>query len=92
MDTLPFKPVELLAIDPARNIRRRWRIAASRDLFDQIIVETSWGRIGAAGRAMVRSFPDEQRATRYVAGLLRLRGTAQRRIGVGYAPVQPGAV
>ena len=41
--------VELVALDPARNIRRRYAIVASVDLFGMIVVETCWGRIGAAG-------------------------------------------
>ena len=47
--TLP-DPVELVAVDPARNIRRRYAIVASVDLFGMIVVETRWGRIGVAYR------------------------------------------
>ncbi|SEN61750.1 WGR domain-containing protein, predicted DNA-binding domain in MolR [Sphingomonas gellani] len=86
MDTLPFHPIELVAVDAARNIRRRWSVVAMRDLFGRVVVETGWGRIGTAGRSLVRSFPDEASAARYVAALLRVRGTAWRRIGVGYVP------
>ncbi|MEH3158286.1 MAG: hypothetical protein PGN08_04730 [Sphingomonas taxi] len=49
MDELPFTPVELVAVDAARNIRRRWRVAACRDLFGHVLVETGWGRIGGRG-------------------------------------------
>lgn len=87
METLLPEPTELVAIDPARNIYRRWRVMASRDLFGQVIVETGWGRIGAAGRRLVRSFPTEAEAARYVTRLLRVRGTAARRIGLAYRPV-----
>ncbi|USU03377.1 WGR domain-containing protein (plasmid) [Sphingomonadaceae bacterium OTU29LAMAA1] len=89
MDTLPFTPVELVAIDAARNIRRRWRIAAYRDLFGQVMIETGWGRIGGQGRELVRSFADEGDALRYVRALLVRRGSATRRIGVGYRPINP---
>lgn len=90
MDALPFTPVTLVAIDPARNIRRRWQVAAARDLFGMVVVETAWGRIGSArrgagqGRALARSFPDEAQALRYIRILLARRATARRRIGVDY--------
>lgn len=86
MDTLPFTPIELVAIDAARNIRRRWRIAAYRDLFGQVMIETGWGRIGGRGRDLVRSFGNEGEALRYVRALLARRGTATRRIGTAYRP------
>lgn len=89
MDDLPFTPVELVAIDARRNVRRRWRIAASRDLFGQVMIETGWGRIGARGRTLVRSFGAEAEALRYVRALLARRGTAMHRIGVGYRPATP---
>lgn len=89
MDTLPFTPVELVAIDTARNIRRRWRVAAYRDLFGQVMIETGWGRIGGRGRDLVRSFADEADALRYVRALLARRGRATRRIGVRYRPAAP---
>lgn len=89
MDTLPFTPLELVAIDTARNIRRCWRVAAYHDLFGQVMIETRWGRIGGRGRKLVRSFVDEAEALRYVRALLARRGTATRRIGVGYLPINP---
>lgn len=48
-------PIELVALDPARNVRRGYSITASLDLFGMILVETRWGRIGARGQA--RSWP-----------------------------------
>ena len=89
MDTLPFTPLELVAIDAARNIRRRWRVAAYRDLFGRVMIETGWGRIGGQERGMVSSFADEGEALRYVWTLLARRGTATRRIGIGYRPIDP---
>lgn len=86
MDTLPFTPVELVAIDAARNVRRRWRVVAYCDLFGQVMVETGWGRIGGKGRALVRSFADADAALRYLRGLLARRAGAVRRIGVAYRP------
>jgi predicted DNA-binding WGR domain protein len=86
MAPLPFTPVELVAIDPARNLSRYWRICASHDLFGEVVVQTSWGRIGRRGRTLVRSFAGEAQAARYVAGLMRIRRTAERRIGAAYVP------
>ena len=87
MDVLPFEPLELAALDPARNISRRWRVAATRDLFGRVMVETGWGRIGARGRVLVRSFAEEDEALRYVRALVARRRTARRRIGVSYERV-----
>lgn len=88
MDTLPLEPIELVALDPARNIRRRWRVVATRDLFGRWCVETNWGRIGGAGRTLVRSFAEEAEARRYVAALLGIRARAPRRLGVPYLPAR----
>ncbi|GAA0661814.1 putative DNA-binding WGR domain protein [Sphingomonas insulae] len=87
MDTLPFTPVDLIAIDAARNIRRRWHIAAYRDLFGRVMIETGWGRIGWQGHTLVRSFVDEGGALRYVRVLLARRRRATRRIGTAYQPI-----
>lgn len=89
MDELPFTPIDLVAIDDARNVRRRWQVAAYRDLFGQVMIETRWGRIGTQARALVRSFADEAAARTYVRGLLARRGRAVRRIGVAYRPAVP---
>lgn len=84
MDTLPLEPIDLIAVDPTRNIRRRWSLVASRDLFGDILVETSWGRIGARGQQLTKCFPNETMALRYARALLARRRTAERRLGVGY--------
>lgn len=82
-----FDTTVLVAIDPARNIRRRYSISVSIDLFGIIIVETRWGRIGANGQAKRLSFSDHATAERHVAATLRKRGTAENRIGVAYRPL-----
>jgi predicted DNA-binding WGR domain protein len=84
MDALPFDPVELRAIDAARNIQRRWCVIAYRHLFGHVMVETGWGRIGARGRSLVRSFGDEAEARRYIRTLLTRRASARVRLGVAY--------
>ena len=89
MDQLPFTPVELVAINAQRNMRRRWRIAACRDLFGHVTIETGWGRIGGQGRRLLRSFATDADALRYVRTLLARRRGAARRIGTAYRPVDP---
>ncbi|MFW2828372.1 WGR domain-containing protein [Sphingomonas sp. ID0503] len=80
-------PIELVAFNPARNIRRRYSITASLDLFGMIVVETRWGRIGAAGKVQRHAFADWTAAERHIAANLRRRGTAETRIGVPYEVV-----
>jgi len=87
-----FSPIELAALDPARNIRRRYAICVTPDLFGAYIVETSWGRIGARGQCKRFSFPDRAGAERHVAAILRRRNTAENRIGVPYRPVRAVAL
>ncbi|MBN2974439.1 WGR domain-containing protein [Roseomonas aeriglobus] len=84
MDTLPLAPIELVAIDAARNIHRRWSLVAGHDLFDDVVVETDWGRIGQRGQHLVRRFADERAALRHIRTLLARRRSAERRLGVGY--------
>jgi predicted DNA-binding WGR domain protein len=77
-------PLELVAIDPTRRIRRRWRVTLGRDLFGAWLVETHWGRIGTAGQAKARAFTDHAAALAHVRALLARRAGAPRRIGVAY--------
>lgn len=79
-----FDLVELVTTDPVRNIRRRYSITASLDLFGMIVVETRWGRIGAGGQAKRLAFADCVPAERHIAATLRRRGAAETRIGVPY--------
>ena len=83
-DTLPYTAIELIARNPARGVHRRWRLQAARDLFGRVTVETAWGRIGAPGRTLTRSFAAEDDALRYVRALLRRRAGATRRLGTAY--------
>ncbi|MBX8846617.1 WGR domain-containing protein [Sphingomonas melonis] len=84
METLPFIPLELVAIDPVRNICRRWSVAAYRDLLGAWVIETRWGRVGSNGRCLVRSFDDEDAAQGYMRALLARRAGAVQRIGIAY--------
>lgn len=84
MYALPFDPLEVVAVNHDRNIHRRWRIAAHRDLFGHIVIETCWGRIGTGGRLLAHSFEEETQALHYVRALLKRRKRACRRIGADY--------
>ncbi len=84
---LPLGRIELIAVDHGRNINRRYSVEVSEDLFGAVIVETAWGRIGGWTSAKRVSFPDRVGANRVVAGHLRRRATAAKRIGVAYKPV-----
>lgn len=84
MDTLPFRSIELAAVELSCSVRRRWSIVAYRDLFGHVMIETGWGPAGTKGRVLVHSFVNDADALRYVRGLLSRRGTALRRIGVAY--------
>ena len=79
--------LELIAVDHAHNINRRYSVEVSEDLFGALIVETAWGRIGGWTAAKRVSFVDRAGADRVAIGHLRRRATAAKRIGVAYRPV-----
>lgn len=79
--------IRLQAVDPARNIARRYEIHVQRDLFGILTVDYSWGRIGAAGQSRRVSFQDLDRGARFVRQLLARRASAQTRLGVEYRRV-----
>ena len=92
MQTRPLSPtpsisLHLQAIDPARNIARRYAIETSADLFGHIIVDLHWGRIGTKGQGRTLSFVEAQDAARFVRQTLNRRAGARKRIGVGYRPI-----
>lgn len=76
--------LELRALDGERNIRRRYEVRVAQDLFGAWVVETSWGRIGAAGRGKREAFDSRTAAEACARGHLRRRATAVRRIGTDY--------
>lgn len=79
--------IRLQAVDMARNIARCYEIHAQRDLFGAIVVEYSWGRIGAAGQSRRVSFDNDDQGGRFIRQLLARRGTAIARIGVAYTRI-----
>ena len=50
--------LELRRIDPARNMRRFYRLAVQPDLFGGVLLVRQWGRIGAEGRSVAEHFDD----------------------------------
>jgi predicted DNA-binding WGR domain protein len=79
--------IDLVAIAPARNIRRRYAITTSYDLFGHVIVELNWGRIDTRGQGRTLSFPKHDEAHRFVGAVLKRRGSAKKRLGVAYRRV-----
>ena len=43
--------------DPARNMKRFYRLAVERDLFGTVLLVREWGRIGTLGRVRHLRFP-----------------------------------
>jgi predicted DNA-binding WGR domain protein len=70
--------VELHRIDPARNMRRFYRLDIERDLFGGVRLTKQWGRIGARGRAVAEHYDSEAPA------LAALQQQAARKRRRGY--------
>ncbi len=50
--------LHLWRIDPARNMRRYYRMAIHSDLFGQASLVREWGRIGSRGQMLIETHPD----------------------------------
>ncbi|APW58613.1 WGR domain-containing protein [Paludisphaera borealis] len=74
----------LEACDPARGHFRAYRIDAGTDLFGDWLVDVTYGRIGSRGRTIRHVAADEAHARKIVKHCLQRRGSAKKRIGVGY--------
>jgi predicted DNA-binding WGR domain protein len=66
--------ITLHRIDPARNMRRFYRLDVQPDLFGGFAVVKEWGRIGARGRMM-----DELYATEAIAAAAMQRQADRKR-------------
>jgi len=74
-----LKPVSYLeARNLARDIRRAYPLAYEQDVFGNWVVETTCGRIGGKGRAIVTVVNDEDEAIRYVQKALKRRESAPK--------------
>lgn len=78
--------IDLVAMAPERSIRRRYAIAASRDLFGHVIVELRWGRMGTRGQQQRVSFERGDAVACFITGALRRRAAAKARLGCSYEP------
>ena len=75
LDVFPTD-VQMRRIDPARNMRRFYRLSVQRDLFGRASLVREWGRIGFRGQMMVETHPDEGKA---VTALMKLAEAKKRR-------------
>ena len=74
-------PVELRRIDPARNMRRFYRLDIQPDLFGGFLLMKQWGRIGAHGRIKAERYDNEALAS----DALQRQADRKRRRGYGDA-------
>ena len=74
----------LEACNPERGHKRAYRLEAGTDLFGDWLVDVTYGRIGPGGRTIRYLARDEAEAKKLVQQSLKRRGTARKRIGVGY--------
>ena len=78
LDLFPVA-AHLRRIDPARNMRRFYRLCLQPDLFGGCTLVREWGRIGSNGRVRHDAYPNEGAA---LDALLTIAGQKERR---GYA-------
>lgn len=74
----------LVACDPAQGRFRAYCIEAGTDLLGDWLVDVTYGRIGSRGRIVRHVAADEAEARKIVRLCLQRRGTARKRIRVGY--------
>jgi len=81
MHSLEVTAVNLIHVDPERNMARFYGIEVQPTLFGEMSVLRNWGRIGTKGRGMMVTYKDEYQAA---AALLKLDKQKRRR---GYVEV-----
>lgn len=60
-------------IDPARNMRRFYRLEVAPDLFGRWCLVAEWGRFGRAGRLRMAAFDDLAQAREALARQRRVK-------------------
>ena len=75
LDVFPTD-LQMRRIDPARNMRRFYRLSVQSDLFGRASLVREWGRIGFRGQMMVETHLDEGKA---VTALMKLAAAKKRR-------------
>ena len=68
--------LQMKRLDPARNMRRFYRMSVQRDLFGGASLVREWGRIGFRGQMLIEQHADEGRA---VTALLKRAAEKRRR-------------
>jgi predicted DNA-binding WGR domain protein len=68
--------LHLRRVDPARNMRRFYRLMVQPDLFGGASLVRVWGRIGTAGRELIERHDDEGMA---ISALMFLAQVKRRR-------------
>lgn len=68
--------LHLRQVDPARNLRRFYRLMISRNLFGKTSLVHEWGRIGSPGQMLVETHADEGQA---VDALMRRAHAMQKK-------------
>jgi predicted DNA-binding WGR domain protein len=58
-EACPITAVNLRRVDPARNMRRFYRLDMQPDLFGGVLLVKEWGRIGAQGRMVAERYDTE---------------------------------
>lgn len=81
MHSSEVTPVNLIHVDPERNMARFYGIEVQPTLFGEVSVLRNWGRIGTKGRGMMVTYEDERQA---VEALQKLNKQKHRR---GYVEV-----
>jgi predicted DNA-binding WGR domain protein len=69
--------LHLCRVDPARNMRRFYRLDIQPDLFGGVLLMKEWGRIGARGRIVAERYDSEALA----ADALQRQAERKRRRG-----------
>jgi predicted DNA-binding WGR domain protein len=71
--------LHLRCVDPARNVRRFYRLDIQPDLLGRFMLLKQWGRVGTHGRMLAESFESEELA------LAALQRQAERKRRRGYS-------
>lgn len=61
------------AVEPERNMARFYVLALQPTLFGEVSLFRRWGRIGAAGQAMMETFEEASTASSALANLARIK-------------------
>lgn len=65
--------LHLRRLDPARNMRRYYRMAIESDLFGKSSLVREWGRVGSRGQMLVETHFDEGQAVNALMKLARAK-------------------